>query len=658
MSDIEAAIARLARQEQFLEVVSSEEASLRFHRHLALRPLGGEVLPLSLALNRVLAEAVVADVDVPGFDRAGVDGFALRAGDVADASEQAPKRLQLNLEILTPGTAPRLPVAPGFASLIATGGMVPRGADAVVMIEHTEAREIEGKTVIEIRRPATAGQFIAFAGSDMARGETVLRAGQALTSREIGMLAAVGRATVEVQRKPRVAIISTGDEILAPGTPMRPGAVYDSNAAILAAAVEEAGGLPRQVGIGPDDEAVLSRLIEESLVACDMVLMSGGTSKGAGDLCYRAVARFKDPGILVHGVALKPGKPICLAVTGGKPVIVLPGFPTSAIFTFHEFVAPVIRALAGLPPEQVERVQATLPLRVTSERGRTEFMMVSLARREDGGLAAYPIAKGSGAVTAFSQADGFITIGQHQESLAAGAAVEVQLIGSSQHLADLVIIGSHCIGLDIIAARLQAEGISVKLLNVGSMGGLAAAKRGECDIAPIHLMDPATGEYNRPLLTPELELVPGYRRLQGVVFRKGDERFMGRALQDVIAAAAANPDCIMVNRNAGSGTRILTDRLLAGAKPPGYWSQPKSHNAVAVAVAQGRADWGIAIESVARQYDLGFLPLQDEHYDFAVPKARLSRPAVQRFRAVLADAAVREALTALGFRLVAPDGGS
>ena len=241
------------------------------------------------------------------------------------------------------------------------------------------------------------------------------------------MLAAVGRATVEVYRKPRVAIISTGDEILAPGEPMRPGAVYDSNAAILAAAVAEAGGIPRQIGIGPDDEAVLSRLIEESLADCDMVLMSGGTSKGAGDLCYRAVARFKDPGILVHGVALKPGKPICLAVTRGKPVIVLPGFPTSAIFTFHEFVAPVIRALAGLPAAEVERVAAVLPLRVTSERGRTEFMMVSLARREDGGLAAYPIAKGSGAVTAFSQADGFITIGQHQESLAAGTSVEVQL---------------------------------------------------------------------------------------------------------------------------------------------------------------------------------------------------------------------------------------
>ena len=271
-----------------------------------------------------------------------------------------------------------------------------------------------------------------------------------------------------------------------------------------------------------------------------------------------------------------------------------------------------------------------------------------MVRGADGALAAYPNAKGSGAVTAFSQADGFIAIGPHVESLAAGAAVEVQLIGRAR-LADLVIIGSHCVGLDVLIGRLQTEGISVKALNVGSTGGLAAAKRGECDIAAIHLMDPQTGDYNRPFLTPALELVPGYRRLQGIVYRKGDPRFEGRSIGAAIAAAIAAPDCLMVNRNAGSGTRILTDRLLAGAKPPGYWSQPKSHNAVAVAVAQNRADWGIAIESVARQYGLGFVAAQDEHYDFVVPKARIERTPVRRFRALLDDPAVKAALAGLGF---------
>ncbi len=651
MNDIPTALRNLARQEQFLEVVDRDEATARFQQHLKMRPLGAETIPLSEALGRILACAVIADVDVPGFDRSSVDGFAVRANDTTGARERQPKPLVLNAEILTPGTVPAIPVLPGTATLIATGGMVPRGADAVVMVEHTDTRDQGSTTVIDVRRAVVSGQFIAFAGSDLARGETVLRAGQVLTSREIGMLAAVGTAAVAVWRRPRVAIISTGDEIVAPGKPIRPGAVYDSNAAIIAAAVEEAGGFPKPLGIGPDDEIVLSRLVDEGLASADMVIMSGGTSKGAGDLCYRAIALFKDPGIVVHGVALRPGKPLCLAVTSGKPVVILPGFPTSAIFTFHEFVAPVIRTFAGRPADHAERMRAVLPVRVSSERGRTEFLLVSLVRGADGSsLAAYPAGKGSGAVTAFSQADGFITIEQHAESVAAGTPVEVQLIGEA-HLADLVVIGSHCVGLDVLISRLQAEGISVKALNVGSTGGLAAAKRGECDIAPIHLLDPDSGEYNRPFLTPELELVGGYRRLQGILYRKGDARFEGRSLDEAITVALTAPDCLMVNRNAGSGTRILTDRLLNGARPAGYWPQPKSHNAVAVAVAQNRADWGMAIESVARQYGLGFIPAQDEHYDFAVPKSRWDSPAVQHFRKALADISVREALRAMGFRL-------
>ncbi len=652
LSEVETALGRLARQEQFLEVVDRDEAVSRFHRHLKLRPLGSERVPLLLALNRVLAESVVAGVDVPGFDRASVDGFAVRAGDTATASEAAPKILRLNAEILTPGVEPSLPVAEGSATLIATGGMLPRGADAVVMVEHTETLPRDGKTLIEVQRAATPGQHIAFAGSDLARGETVVRSGELITSRIIGMLAAVGCSSVAVYSKPRVAVLSTGDELVPPGHPMRPGAVYDSNAAILAAAVEEAGGIAEPLGIGPDDEDALSRLIGKGLASCDAVVISGGTSKGAGDLCYRVVARLNDPGVLVHGVALKPGKPVCLAVTAGKPVTVLPGFPTSAIFTFHEFVAPVIRAFAGLPPDEVGRAEATLPLRVTSERGRTEYMMVSLVRGgDDNALAAYPIAKGSGAVTSFSQADGFIAIDRQVESIAADTPVSVQLIGRAGRLAELVIIGSHCIGLDMIIERLREQGVAVKAMHVGSTGGLSAAKRGECDIAPIHLMDPATGEYNKPFLTPDLELISGYRRLQGIVFRNGDQRFELRSVEEAVEAALTGPDCLMICRNTGSGTRVLIDRLLKGSRPAGYWSQPKSHNAVAAAVAQMRADWGVTIDSVARRYGLGFIPIQDEHYDFVVPRVRLQRPAVIRFSALLLDASLREALVAAGFSI-------
>jgi putative molybdopterin biosynthesis protein len=643
---IETALARVARQEQFLEVVDRDEAEARFHRHLRLEPLGPETVPLAAALGRILAQGVVAETDVPGFDRANVDGFALRAADTAGAADETPLSLRLNGEILTPGVEPRIAVMPGTTSVIATGGMVPRGADAVVMVEHTEMR---APRLVEIRRAATPGQFIQTAGSDIARGETVLYAGQTLTSREIGALAAIGLAEIAVWRKPQVAIVSTGDELVAPGAALRPGGVYDSNAAILAAAIIEAGGVPVPLGIARDDEAAIAALLDRALL-CDVVLLSGGTSKGAGDIAYRVVRdRLDPPGIVVHGAALKPGKPICLAVSGVKPVVILPGFPTSAIFTFHEFVAPVIGAFAGHPPRRRESVQARLPARVSSERGRTEYVMVSLVAGEDGGLAAYPTAKGSGAVTAFGQADGFFRVAPHVEVVPPGTEIAVTLIGAGHRLADLVVIGSQCVGLDMLVGLLSREGFAVKALAVGSMGGLAAARRAECDVAGIHLMDPATGEYNRPFLDEKLALIPGYRRLQGVVFRRGDARFDGRAAEAAIAAAAAEEDCLMINRNNGSGTRILIDRLLRGARPAGYAHQTKSHNAVALAVAQGRADWGVAIETVAHQYGLGFLPLQPEHYDFVVPKARLARAPVRRFIALLREPAVRARLAELGF---------
>ena len=635
-----------ARQTQFLNVITRDEATARFQRHLHLAPLGVESVPLSRALHRVLAEDIAATVDVPGFDRSNVDGFAVQAVDTHDAAEETPRTLVLDDEVLAPGVTPRHGVTRGRATMIATGGMVPRGADAIAMVEHTEP--VDSGRRLEVARPLAPGDNISFAGTDIAKGETVLRAGQLLTSREIGVLAAIGRADAFVYRRPRVAIISTGNEIVAPGTPLPLGAIYDSNAATIGAAVEELGATAVQLGIVADNDAALATAVEDAL-GYDLVVLSGGTSKGAGDLSYRVVSRLANPGIVAHGVALKPGKPICLAVTGGKPVVILPGFPTSAIFTFHEFVAPVLRAYAGLAPDRQQVVPATLAVRVNSERGRTEYLLVGLVPVDDG-FAAYPMGKGSGSVTAFSGADGFITIDQHTEIVDAGASVSVRLLGQRLEPADLVIIGSHCVGLDLLIGKLTRLGLRAKSLHVGSMGGLAAAKRGECDIAGIHLLDPATGEYNRPLLTAELALVPGYGRMQGVVHRRGDVRFEGKKPDEAIAALV-DGDCVMVNRNAGSGTRIIVDRLLGGRRPAGYGVQTKSHNAVAAAVSQRRADWGVAIDTVARQYDLGFIPVQEERYDFVVPKARLSRPAVRAFCALLDDRHVRDELITLGFRL-------
>jgi putative molybdopterin biosynthesis protein len=640
------AVKGAARQEQFLEVVSPEEARRRFNACIDRSPLPGQTVSLAASLSRVLAGDVVAPVDAPPFDRSNVDGFAVRAIDTAGASDSAPKRFVLNAEVIACGVQPTVEVKPGSATAIATGGVIPRGADAVVMIEHTDLIE-NAAPAIELRRAAASGQFMSYAGSDIARGETLLRKGTPLGSREIGMLAACGFASIDVVRRPRVAVLSTGDELVEPGKPLPPAGVYDSNGAILAAAITEAGGEGVPFGAFPDDELALELAMRAALESCDMVVLSGGTSKGAGDLSHRIVSQLGAPGILVHGVALKPGKPLCLAVIGDKPLIVLPGFPTSAIFTFHAFVAPVIRALAGLAPEAARTISARVPVRIASELGREEFVLVSLVSGEDGPIA-FPTGKGSGAVTAFSQADGFLSIDPLASSLDADTKTDITLIGEAAHAPDLVIMGSHDIALDVVVGALADCGFRIRTIAVGSLGGVAAASRGECDVAPVHLVDPATGIYNRHLLTPGLALVPGWKRMQGFVFRPGDTRLERGSAADAIKAALADPAVLMVNRNAGSGTRVLVDSLLEGARPAGYANQPRSHNAVAAAVAQNRADWGVCIEPVAKMYGLSFLPIAPEEYDFLLREVRRDRPAVQAFLAGLRDEPTRARIRALG----------
>lgn len=641
-------LAAAARQEQFLTVVSREEASARFRAAVPHRTLPSESVALAEALGRVLAGDVASPIDVPPFDRALVDGFAVRATDTQGSRSASPRRLILNPEILACGVASRLAVAEGTATPIATGGVIPRGADAVVMVEQTE---FQGEALaIDLVQAARPGQFVGYAGADMAAGETVLRKGLRITAREIGMLAACGLARVPVVRRPRVAVLSTGDELVAVGAPLPPGAIYDSNGPIVAAAVTENGGESVPLGIVPDDAAALREALHRALAETDIVILSGGTSKGAGDVSHRILKDLGSPGILVHGVALKPGKPLCLAVAEGKPIIVLPGFPTSAMFTFHDFVVPLIRAMAGLPPREDEAVAAVLPQRVASELGRTEFVMASLAETP-GGMVALALSKGSGSVTAFSQADGFFAVPAARSGVEAGETVSVTRLGAGVRPPDLTLIGSHCVGLDRVVGLLAERGLRARTLWVGSAGGLAALQRGECDLAALHLLDPETGLYNSPFLAEGSSLTPGWGRLQGVVFRRGDPLFADREAGAAVAAALAVPEAVMVNRNVGSGTRALVDGLLRGSRPAGFWNQPRSHNAVAAAVAQGRADWGVAISTVARAYGLGFLPLTEERYDFAYAADKRDTPALAAFLDVLAEEPTRAALRDLGFRV-------
>jgi putative molybdopterin biosynthesis protein len=609
------------KQEQFLQVASRAEAERRWRAAIDFAPLEAEPCPLQDALGRVLAEEVRAPVDVPGFTRANMDGFAVLSADTFGAAEEEPCRLRVNDETVTPGVVPQGEVAPGTATPIATGAIVPRGADAVVMVEDTDP----GPEGLEVRRAVAPGANLAHAGSDIARGEAVLRPGDVCSSRETGLLAALGVTTVGVVRRPRVVLFSTGDELLAPGDAIREGMVYDSNQRILADAVREAGGEPFERGIVRDDEAALRRKLAEALAEADLVLFSGGTSKGAGDLSYRILEERGT--IFVHGVALKPGKPVVLAAADSTPVVILPGFPTSAIFTFHEFVAPWIRARAGLPEDPVRKVEAVLPRTVTSARGRTEYDLVHLVSGPDG-LVAYPLGKGSGSVTTYSRADGFYAVPAADERVDGGETVSVTLIGPLR-LADLVVIGSHCTGLDLLLSELRHRGFTSKVVAVGSQAGLEAAQRGECDVAGIHLLDPETDIWNEPFLAEGLRLVKGYGRRQGVVSRDGREE--GR----------------LVNRNRASGTRILIDRLLDGRRPDGYEMEVRSHQAVAAAVASGRADWGVCIENVAR--GLHFRFLAEERFDFVIPDARRACPAVRALIEILQAPETRARLAEEGF---------
>ena len=690
-------------QQLFLQVVSPELAHRRWWEAAQPRACPSEEITLESLRGRVLAEAVAAPVDVPGFDRSNVDGYAVVASDTYGASEAAPRRLRLGDEIIATGVAPSTELRSGLALTIATGGVIPRGADAVVMVEDTDLDPPSEPTHVLIRRPAIPGAMIAFAGSDITRGEVVLRPGRRLGPRETGVLAALGLTCARVHRRPRVALLSTGDEIVAPGAARPLGKVHDCNQTMLADSCAELGAEVLRLGIIGDDLDALTAALQTALNEhrADLVLLSGGTSKGAGDLCVRALGALPGPTpgtppIVVHGVALKPGKPLCLAASrvsrgdesGGDegresatetvvPLAILPGFPTSALFTFHEFVAPVLRVLCGLHPRPPERLLARLPIHLRSERGRREYALVQLVADIDGADArtdapaqvrlplALPLGKGSGSVTAFARADGFIAIDQQVERLDAESTVEVERIDAERGLWDLLIVGSHCTGLERIADRLHRQGIRVHLIAKGSMGGLQAVEAGLCDIAPIHLWDVESGAYNRPFVPAGASLVEGYGRMQGLLSRTDDPRF-GSPLVDATEAtdttdppqftlptAVFDPAVIMVNRNRGSGTRVLIDLLLGDDRARrglrGYHHEARSHQGVAACVAQGRADWGIAIQSVAA--GLRFSPIQAERYDFVIADSRRERPAVARFIECLEDPTMRAELAADGFLL-------
>lgn len=629
----------------FRALVSVEEAQEKLRRHFKPQPTGSEILPLERVAGRVLAENVEAPIDIPPFDRAAMDGYAVRAEDTYGTDEGCAKTLRIVGKVAA-GEEPKLKVSTGEATEISTGAPIPHEANAVVMVEYTQ----QENNRVKVYRSVTPGENIMAAGSDIMAGEVILRRGMILTPRETGVLAALGVANIRCFSKPKVAVLSTGNEITTLGEPLEYGKIYDINARTLCDSVVECGCEPVFMGVARDDPMELTSRMTEALKLCDVVLTSGSTSAGLGDLLYKIIDDLGSPGILVHGVAVKPGKPSIIAVVDGKPVFGLPGYATSALVIFDIFVRPLLRQMAGLKTEAERRtVRARVGERVHSVAGRREYMPVSLILTETGEHVVYPVLGKSGAITTLSKADGFVEIPEDRLILDEGEEVQVKLFSSEIRPANFVFIGSHCIGVDVLLDMMleRMPELSPKVVNVGSSGGLLALGRGEADVAGVHLLYPESGEYNVPYLerygvAGKVALVRGYIRRQGLVVPKRSPRGI-KTLDDLLSGEVS-----IINRNPGSGTRLLLDYLLQRlatargldlkqltSKIKGYSSGAKSHSAVATAVAREKVDVGLAIETVAHRYNLDFIPLADERYDFAIPVSRLSKPTVKLFLEVL-----------------------
>ncbi len=618
-------------QKEFRKLVTKAEA-FKIIESLDIHPAIIEV-NIEEASGRVLAGDTVSSVNVPPFNRASMDGYAVHASDTYQAQEGRPVHLKL-VDSVRAGLNPDIHVEKGEAAEISTGAVMPSGADAVVMVEYTGV-----DTDLQVMRPVSINENVMHAGADIMVGERVLRKGTFLGSREIGVLAATGKKTINVYSI-SAGIISTGNELQEPGSVLYAGKIYDINSYSIASAVKECGGSPHLFGIVGDDDNEIKKALKKAAQMCDIILTSGSTSAGSGDVIYRIIE--ENGTLYAHGIDIKPGKPAIIGKIYGKPIFGLPGYPASSLTIFNEFVAPFIRKFTGRK-EVREKTKAILAARVRSE-GRSQLLPVGLVRGW-----AYPIEKGSGAITTLAEADGFIEISPGVEMIDRGDIVEVTLFGEIE-TPDLLFVGSHCLGIDALA---DAANLKMRVINAGSSGGLNAIRNGTSDIAGVHLLD-ESGAYNIPFLKrfgiENAILVKGYLREQGLIVKK-DSKI--RSFEDT-------PDSTMINRNTGSGTRVITDlklRELAIKKGlsfeeltssiKGYHTEAKTHSAVAAAVKLGKADFGVGILTVAKMNGLGFIKIADEEYDFVIPVKLLKSIEIKK---------LIEALRSEDFRKNLPEG--
>ncbi|NLW78335.1 MAG: molybdopterin biosynthesis protein [Ruminococcaceae bacterium] len=587
----------------------------------ALEPLlarAAEEIAVPDALDRVTAQAVFARHNSPLYDSAAMDGIAVVSAATAGAGETTPVRLQHERDFVVVDTGD--PVMPPY--------------DAVVMAEDLEELADGG---VRIRAAAAPWQHVRPVGEDIVQGEMILPSAHRVRPIDIGVLLSGGITRLWAVKQPRVAILPTGTELVEPGAEPREGDIIESNSRMFEALVLQGGGRPTRFAPLPDDYDALKAWVQRAAARYDMVLINAGSSAGTEDYTVHILRELGQ--VVVHGVAIKPGKPAILAVVGKTPVIGLPGYPVSAFLAYQNFAAPVLARLAHLVQPQAETVRAVITRRLVSSLKYREYVRVKVGRVGQR-LVAAPLARGAGAAMSLVRADGFCIIEQDSEGVEAGQTVDVVLNRDIAELANtLVSIGSHDLILDLIADMLpvQFPGMHLSSTHVGSMGGLLALQRGEAHMAPTHLLDEATGTYNIPILrqlfpdTP-MALIKGVGRTQGIMVQPGNPLGI-TGVQDL-------PGARYINRQRGAGTRVLLDHLLAAAgvvpdSIAGYDREAATHMAVAATVASGSADAGMGVLSAARAMGLDFIPVGDEAYDFALPAAYLELPFVRAFMAVL-----------------------
>ncbi len=621
----------MKKRRLYLENTPAEEALEKYMAALAGKlQLNYEEIPVVESLGRKTKEAVMAKYSSPMFNAAAMDGIAVIAERTYGASEVNPLILEENRDYI----------------YVDTGDPINEPYNAVIMAEDL-IEQGEGK--LKILASVPRWNDIRPVGEDIVAGEMIIPGKHIIRAIDIGVLLSAGITEVKVIKQPEVAIFPTGSELIEAGEEPQEGSIVESNSRMFENMVTEQGGRARRFPILADDYEIIRAKVQAAVRDHDLVIINAGSSAGREDYTVHVLEELGE--VIIHGVAIKPGKPVILAIVEGKPVVGLPGYPVSAYIAFKNFVSPILRLLAGQGAEETKRVKAVITKRLISSLKHREYIRVKVGDVA-GKMVASPLARGAGAAMSLIRADGFCVIDQNSEGIEAGEEVEIELYRDIDQVKNtLMLVGSHDLILDLIADKMSNLTADTYLssTHIGSLGGLMALRRGEAHMAPVHLLDEEEGLYNIPyvkrLFDEPMSVIKGVERIQGIMIKKGNPLNI-KTLSDLRRVR-------FVNRQRGAGTRVLLDYLLRkkGIIPEeinGYAHEAATHMAVAAMVKSQSVDAGIGIYSAAKAMNLDFIPIGKEEYDFVIPNRFLDLAHVQIFISILKSRDFKDGLLELG----------